>query len=69
MRLKQRSSVLLPQPEGPMNATTLRSGTLMLTDRTAGTVPYSTDSVAGLAARLWVSNQLPNIMRYAGHLF
>ena len=26
MRLKVRSSVLLPQPDGPMKAVTLRSG-------------------------------------------
>src|SRR5690606_1721790 len=43
MRLKQRSSVLLPQPDGPMNATTLRSGMRSETDFTARVEPYTTD--------------------------
>ena len=36
MRLRQRSSVLLPQPDGPMKATTRRVGIRIETCRTAG---------------------------------
>ena len=35
MRLKQRNSVDLPQPEGPINAVTLFSARLMVTDLSA----------------------------------
>ena len=40
MRLKERSSVLLPQPEGPMMAVTLWSGTSSDTCLRAWCVPY-----------------------------
>ena len=39
MRLKLRSSVLLPQPEGPMMAVILFFGTSRLISRTARKVP------------------------------
>ena len=40
MRLKERSSVLLPQPEGPMMAVTLCPGTSSVTCLSAWCVPY-----------------------------
>ena len=39
MRLKHRSTVDLPQPDGPMNAVTSCWRTLMLTSRTARKAP------------------------------
>ena len=36
MRLSERSSVDLPQPEGPMKAVMRRSGMSMVMSRTAG---------------------------------
>ena len=37
MRLNERRIVLLPQPDGPMNAVTSRSRTCSVTSRTAAT--------------------------------
>ena len=39
MRLKQRSSVLLPQPDGPISAVILFFGTCRLISRTARNEP------------------------------
>ena len=39
MRLKQRSTVVLPQPDGPMNAVISLRWTLMFTSRTARKAP------------------------------
>ena len=39
MRFRQRSSVDLPHPEGPMIAVIVRSGTAIETSRTAGVTP------------------------------
>ena len=39
MRLSVRSTVDLPQPDGPMNAVTLRGGTDSVTSATAWNLP------------------------------
>ena len=43
MRLRQRSSVDLPQPDGPMYAVTRCFGTDMDTSRSACLAPYQSD--------------------------
>src|SRR5688572_5469720 len=66
IRLKQRRSVLLPQPEGPINAVIWCRGTSIETSFRACDVPYQTDSAradstvsaivgAGGAAGVWGS--------------
>ena len=39
MRLSERSTVDLPQPDGPMKAVTLRGGTVSATSATAWNLP------------------------------
>src|SRR5262245_20196827 len=43
IRLKQRSSVLLPQPDGPISAVILLRGISIETSRRARAEPYQTD--------------------------
>jgi hypothetical protein len=42
-RLTERSSVDLPQPEGPMSAVTLPRGTSMATEKSARAAPYQSE--------------------------
>ena len=44
MRFRQRSSVVLPQPDGPMYAVTRCFGTDMTMSRSACLSPYQSDS-------------------------
>src|SRR5262245_6694523 len=46
MRLMQRSSVLLPQPDGPISAVMRRSGTANVTSESARDAPYHSDSAS-----------------------
>src|SRR6266545_3338964 len=48
MRLRQRTSVLLPQPEGPMIAVTWQSGMSSVTPRIACVFPYQAESSSTL---------------------
>ena len=43
MRLKQRSSVLLPQPDGPISAVILFRGMSIVMSLRASAVPYQTE--------------------------
>ena len=51
MRLMQRSTVLLPQPEGPMMAVTCFSWNGMLTFSTALKAPYQSQAALMASAR------------------
>src|SRR5262245_20986196 len=59
MRLSTRRNVDLPQPEGPIRATTERSGTGSDTSNSACRVPYQKD-------RLRTSNLCPTVRRSDG---
>ena len=57
MRLTDRSSVLLPQPDGPISAVTLPLGRVMLTSKRACFSPYQRlkSSTSRIDSSFWSS--------------